>query len=317
MTSAKNDMMMLFSGTSTPQLAGDIADYLGIHLGELLISKFACGEIYCRIKDNVRGRSVFIVQTATQQVNEDMMELFVLIDAFKRASARSITAVVPHLPYARQDRKAASREPISAKLMADLLTTAGVDRVITLDLHSDQIQGFFNIPVDNLTSLPLFASYIMNKNLKDPVIVAPDTGRAKTSKKLADRIGAPLAIIHKQRPEHNKAEVVHVVGDVKGKTAVIVDDMIDTAGTATMGVKALLAMGAEKDVYMMATHPLLSGPAVERLSKAGLKEVVVSDSIPVPKEKQFAALKTLSIAPLFGETIKRAYDNLSISSLFD
>jgi ribose-phosphate pyrophosphokinase len=317
MTSEKNDSLMIFSGTTTPVFASDVANYLDQKLGGIQISKFPSGEIYARIKDNVRGRSVFVVQTGTQNVNEDIMELLIIIDAMKRASSRSITAVIPHLPYARQDRKAASREPISAKLIADLLTTAGVNRVITIDMHSDQIQGFFNCPVDTLTALPLFASYIKGKNIGSPVIVAPDTGRAKTSKKLADRLGCPLAIIHKQRLEHSKAEVTHVVGEVEKKTAIIVDDMIDTAGTATNGVKALLDMGANKDVYLMATHPILSGPAIERITKAGIKECIVTDSIPVPAERQFPALKVLTVAPLFGEAIKRAYENLSISSLFD
>lgn len=315
--SEQNNSLMLFSGTSAPRLSKDIADYLGIKLGDIQLSRFPSGEIYARIKDNVRGKSVFIIQTGTQRVNEDLMELFIIIDAMKRASAKSITVVIPHLPYARQDRKADSREPISARLIADLLTTAGVNRVISMDLHSDQIQGFFNIPVDHLTAMPLLANYIQSKNLKDPVIVAPDTGRAKTSKRFADRIGASLAIIHKQRPAHSKAEVMHVVGEVKGKTCVVVDDMIDTAGTAVSGIKALLDMGAEKDVYLMATHPILSGPAVERITKAGIKEVVVTDSVPVPADRMFPGLKILSVAPLLGEAIKRAYENLSISSLFD
>lgn len=317
MTSDKNSSLMIFSGTSSPVFASDLASHLGTTLGGIQISKFPSGEIYARIKDNVRGRSVFVVQTGTHNINEDIMELLIIIDAMKRASSRSITAVIPFLPYARQDRKAASREPISAKLIADLLTTAGVNRVITIDMHSDQIQGFFNFPVDTLTAMPLMANYIKSKNIKNPVIVAPDTGRAKTSKKLADRIGSPLAIIHKQRPEHSKAEVTHVVGDVKGKTVIIVDDMIDTAGTATNGVKYLREMGANEDVYLMATHAILSDPAVKRIQDVGIKEVVVTDSIPVPKEKQFPALKVLSVAPLFAEAISRAYENLSISSLFD
>ncbi len=313
----KINSLMLFSGTSNLSLSQDIAKYIGIDLGAINISRFPCGEIYSRLMDNVRGRSVFFVQTGTHNVNEDMMEMFIIIDALKRASAKSITAVIPHLPYARQDRKAASREPISARLMADLLTTAGVNRIITMDLHSDQIQGFFNIPVDHLTALPLFANYIKTKKIKDPVIVAPDTGRAKTSKKLADRVGAPLAIIHKTRPEHSKSEVVHVVGDVKGKTVIVFDDMIDTAGTATNGVKTLLEMGANKEVYLMATHPILSGPAIERIEKSVITEVVVTDSVPISKEKQISKIKVLSVAPLLAEAIKRAFDNHSISSLFD
>lgn len=312
-----NDSLMLFSGTSNPSLAEDIAKCLNIKLGNIQISRFPCGEIYARLKDNVRGKSVFLVQTGSHRVNEDLMELFIIIDALKRASARSINVVIPHLPYARQDRKAASREPISARLIADLLTTAGVDRIITMDLHSDQIQGFFNIPVDHLTAAPLFANYIKSKNLENVVVVAPDTGRAKTSKKFADRIGADLAIIHKQRPEHSKSEVLNVVGDVKDKTVIIADDIIDTAGTATNGVKILRDMGANKDMYLMATHPLLSGSAVERIINAGFKEVIVTDSVPIAQEKKIPFIKILSIAPLLAEAIKRAYDNLSISSLFD
>lgn len=315
--SDNNNSLMLFSGTSNQPLSQDIAKCLGIKLGNIQISRFPCGEIYSRLKDNVRGKSVFLVQTGSNKVNEDLMELFIIIDALKRASARSINVVIPHLPYARQDRKAASREPISARLIADLLTTAGVDRIITMDLHSDQIQGFFNIPVDHLTATPLFANYIKSKNLENVVVVAPDTGRAKTSKKFADRIGADLAIIHKQRPEHSKSEVLNVVGDVKDKTVIIADDIIDTAGTATNGVEILRGMGAKKEMYLMATHALLSGPAVERILKAGFSEVVVTDSVPVPKEKIFPQLKIISAAPLLAETIKRAYDNLSISSLFD
>ncbi len=317
MTSDKNCSMMIFSGTSSPELASEIASGIGKNLGEIQISRFPCGEIYARLKENVRGQSVFVVQTATSNVNEEMMELFIIIDALKRASARSITAVIPHLPYARQDRKAASREPISARLLADLLTVSGVNRVITMDLHSDQIQGFFNIPVDHLTAMPLLANYIKSKNIKNPIIVAPDTGRAKTSKKFADRIGAPLAIIHKQRPEHSKSEVMHVVGDVKGKSPIIVDDMIDTAGTATAGVKALLEMGANNEFYLMATHPIFSGPAVERINSVGFKEVIVTNSIPISQDKKINNLRILSIAPVLGEAIKRAFENLSISSLFD
>lgn len=312
-----NDSLMLFSGTSNPSLAEDIAKCLNTKLGNIQISRFPCGEIYARLKDNVRGKSVFLVQTGSHRVNEDLMELFIIIDALKRASARSINVVIPHLPYARQDRKAASREPISARLIADLLTTAGVDRIITMDLHSDQIQGFFNIPVDHLTATPLFANYIKSKKLENVVVVAPDTGRAKTSKKFADRIGADLAIIHKQRPEHCRSEVLNVVGDVKGKTVIIADDIIDTAGTATNGVKILRDMGANKDMYLMATHPLLSGLAVERITNAGFKEVIVTDSVPIAQEKKIPFIKILSIAPLLAEAIKRAYDNLSISSLFD
>ncbi len=312
-----NSDLRVFYGTSHPQLGKDIVEYLKIKPGELQVSRFSGGEIYARIKENIRGQSAVIIQTCSEAVNENLMELFIIIDAMKRASAKSITAVIPHFGYARQDRKAASREPISARLVANLLETAGADRVVSMDLHSDQIQGFFNIPVDTLTALPLFTNYIKAKNLKDVVVVAPDTGRAKVAKKLSDRIGANLAILHKVRAEHHQSEVTHIVGDVRGKTVIITDDMIDTAGTITAGVQTLRQAGCGKDIYVIATHGIFSGPAVERMSKAGFTEVVVSDSVPIPKEKQFAGLKILSAASLLGEAIRRNYENQSITSLFD
>jgi len=317
MASLMNNHLMIFSGSSHPQLAEEIANYLNVKLGDIKLSRFSCGEIYARIKDNVRGRSTFVIQTGSEKVNEDLMELFIIIDALKRASADNITAVIPHFSYARQDKKSASREPISARLIADLLTKSGIDRIITMDLHSDQIQGFFDVPVDHLTAIPLLASYINDKNLVNPVVIAPDTGRAKTAKKIADRINAPLAILHKTRPEHNKTAITHIVGDVKGKTCIFVDDMVDTAGTATSGVDTLMANGANKEIYMVATHGILSGPAVEKFLKAGMKEVVFTNSVPIPDSKKFPGLKILSAASLLGEAIKRAYENQSISSLFD
>ena len=312
-----NSELRVFYGNSHPELGEKIVKYLGRTPGKIKVTRFAGGEIYSRILENIRGQSCVIIQTCTQEVNVDRMELFILIDAMKRASAKTITAVVPHFGYARQDRKAASREPISARLMANLLETAGADRMVTIDLHSDQIQGFFNIPMDTLTSMPDFADYLKKKNLKDMVVVAPDTGRAKVAKKLGDRIGAHLAILHKVREEHHKSEVTHVVGDVEGKTVIITDDMIDTAGTITSGVNALRKAGCNKDIYVVATHALLSGPAVERMSKANFKEVIVTDSFPIPKEKQFKGLTILSSAELLGEAIRRNYENKSISSLFD
>ena len=312
-----NSELRVFYGNSHPELGEKITKYLGIKPGKIKISRFAGGEIYTRILENVRGHSCVIIQTCSDKINEDLMELFVIIDAMKRASAKTITVVMPHFGYARQDRKAASREPISGRLLANLLETAGADRVVTVDLHSDQIQGFFNIPVDTLTALPLFADYLEAKKLKDLVVVAPDTGRAKVAKKLADRIGAKLAILHKVRADHHKAEVTHVVGNVKDKTVIITDDMIDTAGTITSGVQALREKGCNKDIYVIATHALLSGPAVERMSNAGFAEVVVADTLPVPKEKQFEGLKYISAAELLGEAIKRNFENQSISSLFD
>ncbi len=308
--------MKIFSGTSHPEFAKNIAKILGKDLSKINISRFSGGEIYARLTDNVRGASAYVIQTCTHSVNDDLMELFIVIDALKRASAKSITAVIPHFGYARQDKKSASREPISAKLVADLLTTAGIDRIITMDLHSDQIQGFFNLPVDHLTAMPILAGYVKEKKLKNPVVVAPDTGRAKTAKKLSDRIGSPLVILHKTRPEHQKAEIMHVVGDVAGKTPIMIDDMIDTAGTATRGVDILREQGCIDEIYFLSTHGIFSGPAVEKMNKARFKEIVVTDTIPVGG-KDIKGLKVVSVAPLFAEAIKRSYENLSISSLFD
>lgn len=312
-----NSKLRVFYGTADPELGRKIVKRLRIRPGKIKISRFACGEIYTRILENVRGQNCVIVQTCSHKVNEDLMELFIIIDALKRASARTITAVIPLFGYARQDRKAASREPISGRLVANLLETAGADRVVTMDLHSDQIQGYFNIPVDTLTAMPLFSSYLKKKKLKDMVVVAPDTGRAKVAKKLADRIGARLAILHKVRAEHHQSAVTHVVGYVKDKTVILTDDMIDTAGTITSGVEALRKKGCKKDIYVAATHALLSGPAVERMKKANFKEVIVSDSFPIPEEKKFAGLKILSAADILAEAVKRNYENRSISSLFD
>ncbi|MDD4179769.1 MAG: ribose-phosphate pyrophosphokinase [Candidatus Margulisbacteria bacterium] len=312
-----NSELRIFHGTSHPELGEKIVKHLGLQDGKIKISSFSGGEIYTRILENIRGQHCVIIQTCAANVNDNLMELFIIIDAMKRASAQSVSAVIPHFGYARQDRKAASREPISARLVANLLEEAGADRIVTMDLHSDQIQGFFNIPVDTLTALPILANYIKDKNMKDLVVVAPDTGRAKVAKKLADRLGAQLAILHKVRAEHHKSEVTHVVGDVKGKTVVITDDMIDTAGTITSGMGALRAAGCNKESYVVATHGIFSGQAVERMTKAGFTEVVVTDSIPIPKEKQFKGLKILSSAELLAEAIRRNYENQSITSLFD
>ena len=311
-----NSEMKIFSGTSHPEFSEKIAKILGKDLSKINISRFTGGEIYARLIDNVRGASAYVIQTCTQKVNEDLMELFIVVDALKRASAKSITAVIPHFGYARQDKKSASREPISAKLIADLLTTAGIDRIITMDLHSDQIQGFFNLPVDHLTAMPILASYLKEKKLKNPVVVAPDTGRAKTAKKLSDRLGTSLVILHKTRPEHQKAEIMHVVGDVKGKTPIIIDDMIDTAGTATRGVDILREQGCIDEIYFAATHGLFSGPAAEKMNGARFREVVVTDTLPTAG-KSIKGLNIVSVASLFAEAIKRSYENMSISSLFD
>ena len=305
----------IFSGTSHPELAREIAKNLGITVSKMVISRFACGEIYAKPAETVRGMDVFLVQTASPKVNEDLMELFIMIDALKRSFAGRIHIVMPHYAYARQDRVASPREPISAKLVADLISAAGADHVIALKLHTDQEQGFFNFPVDNLNPNKLFAEYFAKKKIKDLVIVSPDAGVAKEAKKFADLLGANLAIIHKSRPAHNKSEVTHVVGDVKGRTCLMYDDMIDTAGSVTAAIDALRKMGAGKDIYLAATHPVFSPPATERLSKAGFKEVVVSNSIPIPKEKQFKGLTVLSVAPLLAKVIRNIHEARSITEV--
>jgi ribose-phosphate pyrophosphokinase len=313
---AATSELRVFFGTSNPELGEKIVKFLGLKAGEIKISKFSGGEIYARILENVRGQSCVIIQTCSANVNEELMELFIIIDAMKRASAKSITVVIPHFGYARQDRKAASREPISARLVANLIETAGADRVVVMDLHSDQIQGFFNIPVDTLTAMPLITSYFKEKNLKDLVVVAPDAGRVKVAKKLGDRLGAPLAILHKTRPEHHKTEITNIVGDVKGKKVILIDDMIDTAGTIVSGVERLRQEGCA-DVYVGATHGVLSGPAVERLKKCGAKEVIFTDTIAIPAEKRFSNLVVLETAELLGEAIRRNFEHRSITTLFD
>ncbi len=304
----------LFSGSSHPELAKEIAEHLKVKVSELEISRFACNEIYAKPKDTVRGTDVFVIQTATDNVNEDLMELFIILDSLKRSFAGQIHVVMPHYAYSRQDRVASPREPISAKLVADLISTAGADHVITMKLHSDQEQGFFNFPVDNVNTERLFADYFSKKKIKDLVVISPDAGGAKDAKKFADLLGSNLAIIHKSRPAHNKSEVTHVVGEVEGKTCVIYDDMVDTAGSVTAAVEALRKMGAKKDIYLVATHAVFSDPAAERLTKAGFKEVVVSNSIPIPKEKHFKGLKILSVAPLLAKIIKNVHEHKSVTT---
>ena len=311
--------MAVFSGSVNPELAEQIADELGTSLGHVKLEQFANGEIYARYLESVRGKDVFIVQSvAGDSVNDALMELLIMTDAAKRASARTICAVVSHYGYARQDRKAAAREPITAKLVANLMEVAGVDRVMTIDLHQGQIQGFFDIPVDHLTSLPILADYFKQKNL-DPsklCIVSPDVGRAKAAKKFSDILDADLAIMHKGRPGHNKAEITALIGDVKGKVCILNDDMIDTGGTIVAAAQTLRNEGAEK-VYVCATHPVLSGPAFERLENAPIEEAVFCNTIPVPEERQTGKIKVISIAPLFASAIRNVYGNGSVASLFD
>ena len=307
----------LFSGRSNPKLAQEIADYLGTTVGPMIIKNFADGEIYVQVQESVRGDDVFIVQPVCNPVNENLMELLIIIDAFKRASAKTITAVIPYYGYARQDRKTSGREAITAKLVADLLTTAGADRVLAMDLHTGQIQGFFNILVDHIFATPVLVNYIKNLNIPadDIVAVSPDTGGVPRIRYFAKELNCPMAIIDKRRDRHNEAIANHVIGDVKDKHVVMFDDLIDTAGTITEAAKLLKKEGA-KDIYVCAAHAVFSGPALQRLEEAPIKAVVVSNSIPLNQKNLPEKIIQLSIAPLLGEAISRIHDDESISSLF-
>jgi len=307
----------IFAGSSHPELAEEIAGLLRMPLGKAKFSTFACGEKYVALEESVRGHEVFIIQTCRDQmVNDDYMELFIMCDAMVRSFATKVHVILPHVGYARQDKIHIPREPISSKLMADLLVTSGADHVATLQLHADQAQGFFDVPVDNLNMNKIFAEYFMQKNLKDIVVVSPDAGGAKNAKKFADILGASLAILHKSRSAHNVSEVTHVVGDIEGKTCIIYDDMIDTAGSVCNAKKALLANGANEEVYLCATHPIFSGPAIERFKESKFKEVVVSNTLPLPEAKQFDGLKVISIAPLMSEVIESVMGHKSVTDLY-
>ena len=314
--------LKLYSGRSNPELARKIASQISLELGNVELSAiklktFENGEIYARYLESVRGCDVFIIQSvAGAEINSYLMELLIMADAAKRASARTVTAVITHYGYSRQDKKSASREPITAKLVANLLTVAGVDRTITVDLHQGQIQGFFDTPVNHLTALPIFADYFTAKQLNNVCVASPDVGRAKAAKKLADLLGADLAIMHKSHPEHNVAEITNVIGNVRGKTCIINDDMIDTASSIDGAVKALKQQGAD-EVYICATHGLFSGPAYQRLEAAGVKEVVVCDTVPVPAEHQNGKIKVVTVAPLLAKAIANVYQEASVSELFD
>lgn len=310
-----NTNLKIFAGSSHPELADEIAKSLRLKVSEMSLKRFASNEIYARSIDSVRGGDVFVVQTATEKVNEDLMELFIILDSLKRSFAKRIHVVMPHFGYARQDRVALPREPITAKLVADLISAAGADHVITINLHSDQAQGFFDFPVDNLNTNKLFVDYFKKKKFDDLVVVAPDTGAAKSAKHFADMLGADLAILHKTRAAHNVSEVTQVVGDVDKKTCLIFDDMIDTAGTVVNGKEALIKRGANPDVYLAATHAVFSNPAVNRLKSAGFKEVVVTDSIPLSAEKQFPGLEVLSVAPLLARAIQNVHKFKSVTSV--
>lgn len=308
--------LKIFTGNANPELAEEIAAYLGIELGKSKVSYFSDGEICVAIDESVRGADVFVIQPTCPPANQNVMELLIMIDALKRASARRICAVLPYYGYARQDRKLKARDPITAKLLADLITAAGAHRVLAMDLHAGQIQGFFDIPVDHLLGVPILAEYFQSLGIEDPIVVSPDVGGVARARDLASRLETTIAIVDKRRPQPNVAEVLHLVGDVKGRTAILVDDIIDTAGTIVKAAEALLERGA-KEVYACCTHPVLSGPARERLEASPLKEVVVTNTIPVPPEKRFSRLKVLTVAPIFGESIIRIHEDLSVSKLFE
>lgn len=317
MSSGNNgELMQLFTLNSNRELAEEISEHIGIPLGKCTVTQFSDGETQINIEESVRGYAVYVIQSTSEPVNENIMELLILIDALKRASAKTINIVIPYYGYARQDRKARSREPITSKLVANLLETTGADRVLTLDLHAAQIQGFFDIPIDHLQAVPLLSEYIKQKNLEDPIIVSPDHGGVVRARRMADRLKAPIGIIDKRRPKPNVAEVMNIIGDIEGKTAIIVDDIIDTAGTMTLAADALIEKGA-KAVYACVTHPVLSGPAIERIEHSKIEEMVVTNTIVLPEEKRISKLTQLSVASLFGDAIKRIHNNESVSVLFD
>ncbi len=305
----------IFSLSSNFELAQEIADYIGIPLSNCEVSRFADGEININISETVRGHKVFVVQSTSAPVNEHVMELLIMIDALKRASAREINIVMPYYGYSRQDRKAKARQPISAKLMADLLQTAGATRVICVDLHAAQIQGFFNIPIDNFRSMPIIAEYIKGKNIKNMVVVSPDHGGVARARSLADSLNSPIAIIDKTRPEPNVAEVMNIIGNVKGKNCVLFDDMIDTAGSIVAATAALKEAGA-KDIWACCTHPLLSGQAVERIMNSPIIEMICTNTVRLPEEKKFPKLVQLSISHLLGQGIINIVDDQGVSTLF-
>jgi len=308
--------LKILSGNSNIQLAQAICKGLDISLGKANVKKFSDGEIQVEIEDNVRGMDVFVVQSTCTPVNRSLMELLIMMDAIKRASAERITAVIPYYGYARQDRKVAPRVPITAKLVADLITTAGANRILTVDLHAGQIQGFFNIPVDHLYSAPVMVEFIKEKYTDNLVIVSPDAGGVERARAFAKRLGSNLAIIDKRRPQPNESNIMNIIGDIEGKTALLLDDMVDTAGTLTQSANALLEKGATK-VVACCTHPVLSGQAVEKINQSALQDLVVTDTIPLTKEAQSCSkIVVLSVAELLGEAIKRIHSNDSVSSLF-
>ncbi len=308
--------LKLFCGTANPQLGEEIASYLGIPPGKRTITRFADGEVYVRYEENARGEDTFVVQPTCPPVNEHLMELLIMMDALRRASAGRITAVIPYYGYARKDKKDAPREPITGRLVADLLVAAGADRILTVDLHAGQIEGFFNVPVDHLRALPLFADYLREKGLRDGVVVAADDGAVRRSKQLADRLDLPLAIIFQRRVGKDIKEPMQVVGEVEGRVPIMIEDIIDTAGTVSNAVDTLIRNGARPEVYVCATHPVMAAPAPQRLARPEIREVIVTNTIPLPPERRLDKLTVLSAAPLLAEAIRRIHMNQSVSILF-
>ncbi len=310
----------VFTGNANPKLAAEICKTIGIKLGENEVKGFADGEVSCSLYETVRGSDVFLVQSTCKPVNDNLMELLIMIDACRRASAGRITAVVPYFGYARQDRKAKSRDPISAKLVANMITAAGADRVLTMDLHASQIQGFFDIPVDNLLGNPIFVDYYAKKfgeKASEMVVVSPDVGSVARSRAFAQKLHMNLAIVDKRRPKANMSEVMHVIGDVKGKDCILFDDMVDTAGSLCGAAKAIVEVGGANKVYACASHGVLSGPAIERLEESKIEELALLDTIPAHPEAARARIKYLTVAPMFAEAIERTYQEISIAKLFN
>jgi ribose-phosphate pyrophosphokinase len=306
----------LFAGNSHPELAEEIASIMGKPLGKATVKKFSDGEICVNIGESVRGVDCYIIQSTCDPVNDNLMEILIMIDAMKRASAGRINAIIPYYGYARQDRKAKARDPITAKLVADMLVAAGADRVLTMDLHAAQIQGYFNIPVDHLVGMPILADYFVKQNQENVVVVSPDHGSVPRARSMAQILNCPIAIVDKRRPEPNKSEIMNIIGDIKGKNCILMDDMIDTAGTITNAANALKDLGAAS-VKACATHAVLSGPAIERIEKSAIEELVLLNTLPIPEEKRISKMKMLSVAPLFAEAMARIHNNETVSKLFD
>lgn len=309
------DDVKIFTGTSNPQLAEEVCQLLGLTLGDATISRFKSGEVHVNIKESVRGADVYVIQSFCHPVNEHFVELMVMIDALKRSSAGMINVILPYYGYARQEKQDSPREPITAKMVADVLTTVGAERIITMDLHAAAIQGFFNIPVDHMTALDLIADYLRTKDLHNAIIISPDAGRAKTAERLATYLDLPVALMNKRRPKHNEAEITHVIGEVEGKVPIIIEDMIDTGGTIIKVIESLVEHGARPEVLLGATHAVFSDPAHERIQHPAIREVIVTDTFPI-QQLRLPKLTVLSSAPLFAEAIHRIHNNRSMSMLF-